>query len=100
MKIKKRELAAYVILSRKPEWELSDAIIEISLSLCTTKRTARRIIKRLRRSGLIKEEIKTDKIMLKPKSPEDAFKTLVSGYIANRKIRCAKKKGENQLLPK
>ena len=87
-KLTKRELAAYALLTGRPEWNLGDAVDAISRELCTTKRTARRIVKRLRRLGLVATEISEEKIILRPADPSLVLSSLLNEYAEQRRKKC------------
>ncbi len=87
--IKKRELAAYIILYDKgPEINLGTAIDLIASRLCTTRRTARNIIKRLRKLNILSISKTSDAIVIRVKDPVDFIRDVTRGYIITRSSRC------------
>ena len=87
-KLRKREIAAYYLLLKKGEMNLGEAIDLISQQLCTTKRTARNIVKRLIRLGLVKKKVNSTSIMVFPIEPERVLEDLYDAYSAHRRRKC------------
>jgi len=81
---RRREVAAlYLLYTHKPR-DLGEAIDLVSERLCTTRRTARRIIKRLKRIGLIRMEKSGGVILIEAASPEDLIRAIALPYISRR----------------
>ena len=93
MKVEKREIAAYLLLLDKGEINLGEAIDLVSKELCTTKRTARRIIKRLRRLGFLSLELDDKGARIRCRPPREVLERLVAGYIEKRRARCQPGRG-------
>ncbi|MCE4620043.1 MAG: hypothetical protein F7C33_03365 [Desulfurococcales archaeon] len=93
MRVEKREIAAYLLLLDKGEINLGEAIDLVSMELCTTKRTARRIIKRLRRLGFLSLELEDKGARVRCKPPREVLERLVAGYIEKRRSRCKNGRG-------
>ncbi len=60
----------------------------LRLELCVTKRTARRIVKRLRRLGLASVLRERDSLVVEVINPAEALERLVLEYSARRRSRC------------
>ena len=87
---RKREWAALVALARRGgELNLGEAVDVLRVDLCVTKRTARRIIKRLSRIGALSLEKSGGEILVKPVEPSVFLEQLVDAYTASRRRRCA-----------
>jgi len=85
----KRELAALTILhGRGPRLEYGEAIELLREELCVTKRTARNIIKRLRRLSLVSITREGGVLVVEAESPCKAVELAVSGYLERRMRRC------------
>ncbi len=87
-KLTKREMAAYTILLDMGEADLGIALDLLSSRICTTKRTARRIVKRLKRLGLLRLYIKHEKIIIYPIPPSEVLHRATEEYLAWRRERC------------
>ena len=87
-KLTKRELAAYTILLDMGETDLGIALDLLSRRICTTKRTARRIVKRLKKLGLLRIHINYGKIIIYPIPPSEVLHHTTEEYLAWRKERC------------
>ncbi len=90
---RKRELAAYFLLVKAGRLNLGEAVELVSGTLCTTKRTARNIIKRLKRIGAVKIRVSGPEIIVEPLPPEVFLEKIVSGYIESRSSRCGDEEG-------
>ncbi len=86
--LRRRELAAYLLLYRSGVEDYGEAIETVRRGLCTTKRTARRIVKRLARVGAIRILKEPDRLRISIVEPEALLEALVSGYIGSRRSRC------------
>ena len=93
MRVEKREIAAYLLLLDKGEINLGDAIALVSNEFCTTRRTARRIVKRLSRLGFLSLEYDDKALRVRCKPPREVLEKLVSGYIEKRRARCRHGRG-------
>ncbi|MEB2836475.1 MAG: hypothetical protein GSR80_001640 [Desulfurococcales archaeon] len=95
---RKREWAALVALARRGgELSLGEAIDILRVDLCVTKRTARRIIKRLSRIGALSLEKSDGEITVKSVEPSVFLERLVDAYMAGRKRRCTLRgRGESE----
>ncbi|MEB3774494.1 MAG: hypothetical protein GSR86_06180 [Desulfurococcales archaeon] len=81
---RRREVAAlYLLYTYKPR-DLGEAIDLVSTRLCTTRRTARRILKRLRRIGLLRVEKHGGALLVEVASPEDLVRAIAIPYISRR----------------
>jgi len=87
---KKREWAALVLLYERlgPEANLGDAIDALRTEMCLTKKTARNIIKRLKRLNFIKTEIVDGQVRLRVRNPAEVLREIARSYAANRRKRC------------
>jgi hypothetical protein len=86
---RKRELAAlWLLYERGSTLNLGEALDILRSELCVTKRTARNIIKRLRKLGIVEVRVKEGELELKIGNPVDVFKRVVDEYILQRKKRC------------
>jgi len=85
---RKREWAALLILADKSPLNLGDAVIVLKNNMCVTKKTALRIIKRLRRLGLAKVETAKDGMVVSVLKPSEALSLLVGRYLEGRRSRC------------
>lgn len=94
---KKRELAAYMVLYKSGVREYGEAIDLLSRELCTSRKTARNIIKRLRRIGALTLEIRGESIRVRLVGPEDLLGLITSGYIQVRRERCRDDEGRTHL---
>ncbi|MEB3846622.1 MAG: hypothetical protein GSR74_01445 [Desulfurococcales archaeon] len=88
MKVEKREITAYLLLLDKGEINLGEAIDLVSKELSTTKRTPRRIIKRLRRLGFLSLELDDKGARIRCRPPREVLERLVAGYIEKRRAKC------------
>jgi len=93
VRVEKREIAAYLLLLDKGEINLGEAVDLVSKELCTTRRTARRIIKRLRRLGFLSLELDNKGARIKCRPPREVLERLVAGYIEKRRARCQRGRG-------
>ncbi|BAA80048.1 hypothetical protein APE_1063 [Aeropyrum pernix K1] len=85
----KREVAALYILHRLgPTLNYGEAVEILRERLCVTKRTARRIVKRLRRIGAARLEIRGGEAVVTVESPEELFRRVAEAYIEGRLRRC------------
>jgi len=84
---RRREIAALYLLARRGPLNLGDAIDLIREELCTTKKTARNIIKRLRRIGLLYYTMNGDGITVNPLPLEMLVEAIAIPYIEGRKSR-------------
>ncbi|MCE4627710.1 MAG: hypothetical protein F7C34_00980 [Desulfurococcales archaeon] len=87
-KLTKRELAAYALLASRAKWNIGEAVDAVSRELCTTKRTARRIVKRLRRLGLVSVEARNSEIVVRPVDPSRVLSSLLEEYAEQRRRKC------------
>lgn len=86
---KKREIAALVILYKKGRSiEYGTAIDFLRKELCTTKRTARNIIKRLKRIGALSLIKDGDSIVVVVDDPSNILFRLANSYIEKRRKKC------------
>ncbi len=90
---RKRELAAYRLLLEAGELNLGEAVDLLSRRLCTTKRTARRIIKRLRRIGALEITVEGGAVRVRPLPPMDFLDRIIGGYVEARSKRCGGEDG-------
>ncbi|MEB3779506.1 MAG: hypothetical protein GSR85_04665 [Desulfurococcales archaeon] len=89
--MRRRELSAYMILyDRGPVINLGEAIDIVSKELCSTRRTARNIIKRLSRIKAIYIEKNEASIVIKVRDPVDFMREIAREYIITRKGKCRK----------
>ena len=87
---KKREWAALVILyDAGSKLNLGEALDILRERLCVTKRTARRIVGRLRKLGLLKLERREDSIIVSVQDPLHALRALAERYANMRRERCS-----------
>ncbi|MEB3844254.1 MAG: hypothetical protein LRS48_01065 [Desulfurococcales archaeon] len=88
-RLNKRELAAYILLQyRGPLVELGEAVDVLSRELCMTRRTARAVIKRLRKNGLLTYIKRDNMILLEVKPLDQAARELLENYRRQRQDRC------------
>jgi hypothetical protein len=85
---KKREWAALLLLADRSPLNLGDAVDILKADMCVTKRTALRIIKRLKRLGLAKIESRGDGVIVSVLKPSEALAILVGRYLEGRRARC------------
>jgi len=93
---RKRELAAYRLLLEAGRVDLGEAIDIISSRLCTTRRTARAIVKRLRRIGAVSTRVEDGRILVEPVAPLEFLDKIVRGYIESRGSRCGDGEGRTR----
>jgi len=93
---RKRELAAYRLLVDAGRVDLGEAVDIISSRLCTTKRTARSIVKRLKRIGAVSTRVEGDRIVVEPVDPLEFLDKIVRGYIDARGSRCGDGEGRTR----
>jgi len=85
----KRELAAlFVLWGEGPDLNLEEALWLLRERLCVTKRTARGIVKRLRRIGLAEVYVDGGELRVRVRDPCEAVKAVAEGYIERRASRC------------
>ena len=87
-KLNKRELVSYYLLLRSGTLNIGEAVDLLSERLCMTKRTARRVIKRLKRLSLVNVEVKEDSLLVKARGLEEVLTEVSEGYIESRQRRC------------
>ena len=87
-KLRRRELAAYTLILKRGRVELGEAVDLVSRYMCTTKRTARRIIKRLRRLGLVRLVQEETRFVVEPVDPVDVMVSASRDYMRARWERC------------
>ena len=95
MRIKKRELAAMLILSELGRANIGEAITTLRAELCVTKRTAINIIKRLRKLGLVNVVARSNDIVVEPVEFCEAMRRIALTYINSRRarMRCGDEEG-------
>jgi len=86
--LRRRELAAYLLLYRSRVGEYGEAVELVRRELCTTKRTARNIVKRLARVGALRIVRRGDRFLVEVREPLELIELMVGGYIASRRDRC------------
>ncbi|MCE4609780.1 MAG: hypothetical protein F7C36_05315 [Desulfurococcales archaeon] len=94
-KLKKRELAAYTLLSKHKKINYGDAIDLLTSELIMTKRTASNVLRRLKRLGLIKVKIEDTRIIIEVEDIWRILDNMLEKYKAERHRRAhalAKKK--------
>ncbi len=85
----KRELAALLLLWRAgPDMNLEEALWLLREELCVTKRTARSIIKRLRKLGLAEIYREEGELRVRVRDPCEALVAVAEGYRKGRLNRC------------
>ncbi len=85
----KRELAALLILWREgPDLNLEEALWLLRERLCVTKRTARNIVKRLRKLGLARVYSTGDELRVEVSDPCEALRAVAESYAERRASRC------------
>ena len=89
---KKREFAAYRLLLEYNEINLGEAVEYLSKNLCVPRRTARNIIKRLKRIGFIEIIFEESEPKLRVKPLPHVLNLLTDDYIEKRSKRCFKGK--------
>lgn len=94
---RKRELAAYMILYKHGVREYGEAIDILSKELCTSRKTARNIIKRLKRIGALSLEKRGEHIGVGLVDPESLLWLIASGYVSARRERCRDEEGRTHL---
>jgi predicted DNA-binding transcriptional regulator len=87
-KLKKREIAAYYLLLKKGPINLGEAVDIIAQQLCTTKKTARNIVKRLIRLGLVEKKVNSTSITVSAVKPERILENLYSTYSSQKRRKC------------
>ncbi len=85
---RKRELAAYILLAERGVLEYGEAIELLRRELCVTKRTARGIVKRLKRIGAVALVERNRSFHVVAKPPDVFLREIIDGYIRSRKQRC------------
>lgn len=87
---RKRELAALAVLHRRgPRLNYGEAIEILSIELCVTRKTARNIVKRLRRIGSARIEVSGGSLTVEVESPDSLIYRVVETYLTGRKRRCS-----------
>ena len=86
--LKKREIAAYILLYKSDISEYGEAIDFLVRELCTSRKTARNIIKRLKRIGALKLETGETSIKMSVVDPLEFLELISSGYIDTRREKC------------
>jgi len=86
--LRRREIAAYLLLYRRKVEEYGEAIDIVRRELCTTKRTARNIVKRLARVGAIRVYRAGDTYRIEVAEPLEVLELMAGGYIASRREKC------------
>ena len=91
---RRRELAAYRLLLEAGSLDLGEAVELLRSRLCTTKRTARGIVKRLRRIGAVRLVRRRDGgFTVVPVPPEELLRIITEGYVEARSRRCGDGEG-------
>ncbi|MEB3816434.1 MAG: hypothetical protein LRS46_00620 [Desulfurococcales archaeon] len=86
---KKREWSALFILYEEGrELNMGTAVDLLRDRLCVTKRTARNILKRLARLGLINFRVADGQVRVEILNPSEALARLVNEYVSTRRRRC------------
>ena len=93
---RRRELAAYLLLLEAGPMNLGDAIDLVRTRLCSNKKTARNIIKRLKRIGALRVVRREGEIIVEPLDPLDFLRVLTRGYIEARSRRCGDEEGRTR----
>ncbi len=83
----RREIAAFYLISSSGPLEYGEALELLRSRLCVTKRTARRIIKRLRRLGLVSVERRGDVFTVTGVPVEVLVERIALNYIESRRRR-------------
>jgi len=86
--LRRREIAAYLLLYKAGVEEYGEAIELVRRRLCTTKRTARNIVKRLARVGAIRVYRRGDTYRVEVAEPLEVLELMAGGYIASRSEKC------------
>ncbi len=95
---RKREWAALVLLSRRlGEGNLGEALDILASEMCVTKRTARNIVKRLKRLGLADIIAVGEEIRIRVADPLEALERLTTAYIEGRRARCPLSRRKRQM---
>ncbi|BAN90160.1 hypothetical protein ACAM_0691 [Aeropyrum camini SY1 = JCM 12091] len=85
----KREVAAlYILYSLGPTLNYGEAVEALRERLCVTKRTARGIVKRLRRIGAAAIEVRGGEAVVTVESPEELLRRVAEAYVEGRRRRC------------
>jgi len=89
----KREWAALVLLyDNGPSLNLGRAIDILREELCSSKKVAASIIRRLRRLGYLMVEKDDDEILVRVADPQSVLRSLVESYLEGRRYRCGSNK--------
>ena len=88
-KLTRREMAAYyLLLSAGPRINLGDAVDLLARRMCMTKRTARNVVKRLRKLGIARVISIGDELIVELRSPLELMGEDSDRYIAERRRKC------------
>ena len=91
---RRRELAAYRLLLEAGTLDLGEAIDLLRARMCVTKRTARGIVKRLRRIGAVRIVRERDgRLLVEPVPPNELLRIITDGYVESRSKRCGDGEG-------
>ena len=85
----KREVAALVLLHEAgPVLDVEEAAWVLRERLCVTKRTARNIIKRLKRLGAVRVRVDGGRVVVEAVDPCVFLSRLALAYAGSRRARC------------
>ena len=77
----RREIAAFYLLSSAGTLEYGEALELLRVRLCLTKRTARRLLKRLRKLGLVSVEKRGEVLVVRSAPLEELVERVALNYI-------------------
>ncbi len=88
----KRELASmYVLYMEGPELNYGTALDIIANSLCCNKKTARNIVKRLRKLGALKVYKRGGELLVRVEDPAAYLERVIRSYVSMRSSRCPRR---------
>ena len=86
---KKRELAAlYILYSRGGDLNYLEAVELLRKEMCMNKKTARNVLKRLRKIGALTVYKAGGELRVKARSPWEFLEEKLQAYIGSRARRC------------